>query len=436
MFGYYLTLGLRSLRRHSVLTALMVFGIALGIAASMTSLTVFYLMGSDPIPWKSDRLHVVQLDNWDINEGFDPNPEILPDALTYLDATALMAASKADKQAAMYKVVLPVQPDNPEVKPFLSLARATGSDFFGLFDTPFKYGSGWDKSADEQHGRVTVLTQPINEKLFGGADSTGKRVKFDGIEYTVVGVLDSWRPRVKYYDVSNGALNEPEEAFIPFTTAIELQMGSAGNNNCFKNSEPGWEGYLRSDCIWIQFWAQLDTPAKLADYKAFLDAYIGEQKKLGRFERPLRSKLPNVTQWLEEQKVVSSDVEIQVGLSFAFLLVCLVNTVGLLLAKFMRKSGEIGLRRALGASRGQLFLQHLVEAGVVGVTGGLVGLLLTWLGLLGVRALYSEFKAVAQLDWVMVATTLVLSIVAAMLAGLFPTWRACRVQPAAQLKTQ
>ena len=65
MFAYYLELGLRSLRRNPVLTALMIFGIALGIAASMTSLTVFHLMGSDPIPWKSDRLHYVQLDNWD-----------------------------------------------------------------------------------------------------------------------------------------------------------------------------------------------------------------------------------------------------------------------------------------------------------------------------------------------------------------------------------
>ena len=44
----------------------MVLGIGLGIAASMTTLTVMHLMGSDPIPWKSDKLHYVQLDNWDV----------------------------------------------------------------------------------------------------------------------------------------------------------------------------------------------------------------------------------------------------------------------------------------------------------------------------------------------------------------------------------
>ncbi|MCX7060579.1 MAG: ABC transporter permease [Gammaproteobacteria bacterium] len=440
MFGYYLSLGLRSLRRNPVLTALMVFGIALGIAASMTSLTVFRLMGSDPIPWKSDRLHVVQLDNWDVNQAYDEENGRLPDQLSYLDATALIAAGRADRQVAMYKVVLPVQPANdaggPEVKPYLMLGRATYSDFFPMFEPPFRYGGPWSREQDDAKARVTVLTQTTNEKLFGGADSTGKTVRFDGVDYTVVGVLDRWQPRIKYFDLTVGALTEPEEAFIPFTTAIDLRAQSSGNNSCFKTPAPGWDGFLASDCIWIQFWVQLDTPAREAEYKNFLDAYVMEQKKLGRFERPLATLLPDVNEWIALQEVVSRDVEIQVGLAFAFLAVCLVNTVGLLLAKFMRKRGEIGLRRALGASRGQLFTQHLIEAGVVGISGGIVGLALTGLGLMGVRALYSEFQAITELDWTMVAVTLLLSVLSATLAGLFPTWHACRVQPASQLKTQ
>jgi putative ABC transport system permease protein len=81
-----------------------------------------------------------------------------------------------------------------------------------------------------------------------------------------------------------------------------------------------------------------------------------------------------------------------------------------------------------------VFSQFLIESGVVGLSGGVLGLVLTGLGLIAVRGLYAEYRSVAQLDWAMIATTIVLSVLAAVAAGLYPTWRACAVQPAAQLK--
>jgi putative ABC transport system permease protein len=433
MFGYYLQLGLRSLRRNPVLTTLMVVGIGLGIAASMTTLTVLHLMGSDPIPWKSDKLHYVQIDNWDVNNPFsdDGRP---PDQVTYRDAVALMEAGKADKQTAMFKLALPIQPENPEVKPFQALGRVTYADFFAMFEPPFAYGGGWDRKQDAEHARVVVLTRESNEKLFGGQNRVGKTLRMNGVDYSIVGVLADWKLRSKYYDLTNGAFSDADEFFMPFTTAIDLKQRASGNNNCFKSPGDGWDAYLESDCIWIQMWVQLDSPARLAEYHAFLDNYVAEQKKLGRFPRPLNNRLLDVNQWMRDQRVVSRDVQVQTGLAFAFLIVCLVNTIGLLLAKFTRKAGEVGLRRALGASRNDVFKQFLIESGVVGMTGGLLGLLLTGLGLLAVRALYAEYKNVAHLDWSMISITIVLAIASALLAGLYPTWRACRVQPAAQLK--
>jgi putative ABC transport system permease protein len=438
MFGYYVELGMRSLKRNPVLTALMVLGIALGIAASMTSLTLMHIMGSDPIPWKSNVLHYVQLDNWDPNSPFknSSGEDDAPDQVTYRDSKALMEAGKADLQSAMYKVSMPIQPENPEVKPFLSLGRAAYSDFFAMFEPPFVYGNRWDRAQDKQHARVAVLSKDTNEKLFGGQNSVGKHVRMNELDYTVVGVLGEWKPRIKFYDLTNGTLNDPEEFYIPYTTAIELEAGGAGNNSCWKNNDPGWQGYLESECVWQQFWVQLNSPERLAEYRSFLDNYVSEQKRLGRFPRPIHNNLFNVKEWLENQKVVPKDVEVQVGLSFAFLLVCLINTIGLLLAKFMRKSTEIGLRRALGAEKRQLFAQYIIESGVIGISGGILGLVFTFGGLWMVRALYEDYSNVARLDWSMVFTTITLAIAAAVLAGLYPTWRACQIAPAAQLKTQ
>lgn len=435
MLAYYLELGLRSLKRNPILTLLMVFGIGLGIAASMTTLTVMYLMGSDPIPWKSSRLHYVQLDNWSPDQPYydDGRP---PDQVTYRDAVALMEAGKADKQAAMFKMALPVQPENPEIKPFQSLGRVTYADFFAMFEPPFAYGGSWNHDQDASHARVIVLGKDMNEKLFGGQNSVGKSVRLDGNDYTVVGVIGNWKLRSRYYDLTNGAFDDPDEFFIPYTTAIDLKHRGTGNNSCWKSPGDGWDAYLQSDCVWQQMWVELDSPARLEEYKSFLDNYVNEQKKLGRFQRPLNNRLLDVTEWMRDQKVVSRDVEVQTGLGFAFLAVCLVNTIGLLLAKFTRKAGEIGLRRALGASRRNVFTQYMIESGVVGLSGGALGLALTGLGLIAVRWLYADYKSVAQLDWTMVATTIVLAVVSALLAGLYPTWRACQVAPAAQLKTQ
>jgi hypothetical protein len=76
MFNYYLQLGLISLKRNPVLTALMMLGIALGIAATMTSLTLLHVMGSDPIPWKSDNCTTCNSDNWDPNQAYDQETAI------------------------------------------------------------------------------------------------------------------------------------------------------------------------------------------------------------------------------------------------------------------------------------------------------------------------------------------------------------------------
>src|SRR5690606_2119901 len=141
-------------------------------------------------------------------------------------------------------------------------------------------------------------------------------------------------------------------------------------NSCFRSPGEGWDAFLDSDCVWQQMWVQLDSPARVAEYQSFLDSYVGEQKKLGRFPRPLNNRLSDVKQWMEEQRVVTRDMEVQTGLAFAYLVVCLVNTSGLLLAKFTRKAGEIGLRRALGASRRDVFSPYIIEAAVVGLTGG------------------------------------------------------------------
>ena len=169
------------------------------------------------------------------------------------------------------------------------------------------------------------------------------------------------------------------------------------------------------------------------------DAYLEEQKLVGLFSRTFNIRLDDVEAWMTYNEVVDEDVGVLLGLAILFLIVCLLNTIGLLLAKVLRRAKDVSLRRALGASKQTLFFQYVVEASMIGFAGGVLGIGLTWLGLRGIENLFSAFESVSklvQMDWVMVMAAVALAIVSALAAALYPTWRACNVTPATQLRIQ
>lgn len=437
MFTYYLKLATISIRRNIILTALMILAIGLGIGACMTTITVNYVMSSDPIPQKSHQLHYVQVDNWDPNNpaNSDGSP---PVQITYIEATNFMRDKQAFRQSAIASTSGVVNPPGDDTKPFMSQIRIAYSDFFPMFELPFLYGSGWSHSADNKRELVVVLSRETNDRVFGGEDSVGRTLEILGRQFRVVGVLDEYYPVPRFYDVSVGALNKPEDLYMPFALKEELELDPNGNVNCWKSpAGEGFKAFLQSECINYQMWVELPTAADKREYEDYLYNYVTEQKKLGRFPRPMNNRLLNVMEWLEDQEVVEDDAQILLWLSFMFLAVCLLNTIGLLLAKFVSKSAEIGLRRAVGASKSDLFKQHLVETAVIGICGGVLGLLLALLGLEGIKMLYGEIpEPLVQLDLTMVGVALLLALISSVAAGLYPTWRACSIAPASQLKSQ
>ena len=434
MFGYYFNLALRSFKRNKALTALMVLAIALGIGASMTTLTVFHVLSGDPIPQKSDRLFYVQLDP-ETREGYKPGREP-QDQLTRFDAEELLRQKQAKRQAMMTGGGGIIEPEGSTLKPFAAGLRYTSSDFFPMFDVPFRLGRPWTAGDDQAHARVAVITRALGEKLFGNANPVGRNLRIDGHGLRIVGVLDHWKPTPHFYDLYTGSYDSDEQAFVPMATALELKLGRNGNMNCFGRTLVNDPEAENVPCAWIQYWVELDSAGDAPAYKRYLDNYSEQQRRAGRFERPANTRLRNVPELMAFRQVMPNDVRLQLWLALGFLAVCLVNTVGLLLAKFLRRSGEIGVRRALGASRAEIFKQCVVEAGTVGLAGGVFGLLLALLGLWAVRQQPASYASLAHLDGSMLLLTFVLAVAASLLAGLLPAWRAMQVTPAIQLKSQ
>jgi putative ABC transport system permease protein len=442
MVWHNLRIAWKSLKRNALLTALIISGIALGIGASTTFAAVRHAFARHPIPQKADTLHYVRLDSWDPLKPYPgDDPTRPPTQITYRDMVGVMASKIPQRQTGMAKSSQYVYPDPKVGRPFRENVRLVFADFFPMFDVPFRYGTGWDRQADAGPEPVVVLASEMNDKLFGGSNSVGKTVRIANRDFRVVGVMGPWKPNVKYYDLTQNAIAEPEKIYMPFNHLKPMQLQPSGNRDGWgpSPSVSGFEGLLVSETCWIQMWVELPDGKAVNDYRDFLTAYVMEQKRTGRFPRPLNNRLSTVKEWMEEQKVVPPQANTMLIVSLLFLAVCAVNLVGLLLGKFLARAPEVSVRRALGATRGDIFLQHVIECEVIGIMGGAVGLLLA-LG--GLAALNVWVKTTAtrtdffQLDGPMILLGIGLSLAAGLAAGLYPAWRTCRIPPAVHLKVQ
>ncbi len=443
MLRYYLRLALNSLRRTPGLTALMICAIALGIAACIVTLTFYHAMSGNPIWWKNNVLYAVTMDSWDPGEPYDTQrPTLPPPQLTYKDATYLFQSDIPQRKLIMAELLGMLSGAPGQTVPLRVVTRGTTKDFFAMFDVPFQYGGGW-RGNDLDAVPEIVLTKEVNDALFGGSDSVGRSVLWNGYRFRVVGVLRHWQPLPRFYDVVNGgAFPQPDtmdQAFVPFGWFTALQATPSSNMSCDDAGGIGsYKAFLGSDCVWIEMWAQLPSAASRERFQSYMDAYWAAQRRAGRFQRPLNNRLTNVGDWLKVNGVVDSDSRILLRVAFAFLAVCLLNTVGILLTKFLRGAPIIGVRRALGANRRQIFLQHIVEVAVVSVSGALLGLALGAAGLAGVQAIYTQdntYGMLAHFDPLGIAWALALAALSTLAAGLYPAWSVGRLPPARYLKS-
>ena len=436
MFGYYLQLAWRGFGRNKVLTTLMVLTIAVGIGATMTTLGLYFVLSGDPIPRKSQQLFYPQLEPRSL--GKDATLESDPLAqMTRYDAEELLRQKRGDRQALMSAGSVTVLPTGRATQPFRVMTRYTSADFFPMFEVPLAAGNAWSAAEDDGRALVAVIDRKLAQRLYGTDDAIGKQLRLPQGVFQVVGVLGNWKPTPRFYDLTSQRYGGDEQVLLPFSTSRALTLDTQGSMTCWGSSDGG-EGNrgLTAPCAWLQYWVQLDTPDKARDYLKYLADYSDSQRASGRFERPTNVRLHDVMGWLDFNRIVPNDVRLQMWLAFGFLLVCLINTVSLLLAKFLRRSGEIGVRRSLGASRADIFKQCLVEAGSIGLAGGVLGLGFAAIGLWLIRQQPDEYAQLAQMDLTTLWMTFVLAVGVSLLAGLLPAWRAMQIPPALQLKSQ
>ncbi len=207
---------------------------------------------------------------------------------------------------------------------------------------------------------MIVLSRKLNDKLFGGV-RTASAARSAGTTASSASsaCCDHWEPQPKFYDLNNGNFAIPEDAYIPWkwgeTLVAQLRrfqqlLEDRGHRVTPKASAtPSASGFrCGSSCR--------TRPPATACSRCSTTTRIEQSE-----ERPLPAPAVTTASPMSgpvarrTRSVVSSDNRVLVGLAFAFLAVCLINTIGLLLAKFLNAAPLSGVRRALGASRRDLF---------------------------------------------------------------------------------
>ena len=439
MGGYYIVLALRSSARSKALPTLAIVLLGFGVSACMVSYAVFRATTSDPLPTKSSQLYVPLIDNVGPSYTDQGEPHW---SLSYIDAMALWRARKASRLTLLYATKWQLESDNPLVSAMSLGGDAVTADFFSMFDVPFRFGGGWTADDDAHDATVAVISRHLNETLFGGKNSVGQEIRLDGQLFRISGVLGDWNPRPRFFDAgSHGTVYNFDDAgdiYIPFTRATDMKKDSLVvycPTASWLSDKSNWNGYLHSECDRIDAWVELATPADADHYREYLRNYAAEQQRLGRFSWAPNIRLRNLTDSLVYWDVTPPASTLSMLVSASFLLIVLVNVVGLMLARFMRRAPEIGIRRALGASRAVIYRQFLIEAATMGFVGGLLGVALTLLGVWGAGGLFEPTIArLVHADTSLIALTVLLAMTATVAAALYPTWRAAQTQPAWQIK--
>ncbi len=445
-WGYAVELAWRGLRKSPGITVLSVLALALGMGATITAYSVTRLLAGNPLPSRAHSLYQVQLDS----SGLAPYGLAAqfygPHAMTWLDVKQLEAARPKVPQTAVVNTGS-LNINKAAGSGGAAVAKVRGlevqSAFFRMFDVPLVAGHGWAHDDDVNAAPVAVIAQTLARKLFGGADKAiGQTFQIGGKPFRVVGVSGHWKPYPHFYGLTYCTYAcEAEQLFIPISTAraqgvslFQIIFVSGGNFAC--NRQAG--GVSAAKCPYLGFWASLPTAAARSSYRTTLAHYASSQKATGRLKHGgmQATALASIGAILNAHHVVPFSVRFGVWVALVFLLVCLANVAGLLLTRFMRGAVELGIRRALGATRGAVFAQCLLEASLVGLVGGALALPLVWLGLWLVKHQPTAYASVIALDWQACVELLVLAIICGAVIGIVPAWRAAVVDPGLQVKEQ
>ena len=193
---------------------------------------------------------------------------------------ALKRSSLPVRQTASFRARLTVIPD-PGGRTADARGRAPRRGGL-LRDVPgaVPLGGPWTREADSKLEQVIVLSETLNERLFGGRNSVGQSLRIETRDFRIVGVLAGWQPTVRMYDMTGSALSEAEAVYMPFGLVVPMEIRRRGQQR--RLGHPSGTGVAGLPQLGDQLATVLGRTASPNDdaaYRSFIESYIPNRRK-------------------------------------------------------------------------------------------------------------------------------------------------------------
>ncbi|GJQ25125.1 MAG: multidrug ABC transporter substrate-binding protein [Phycisphaerae bacterium] len=399
-------MALRSLWIHPLRSILATLGVIIGVAAVVAAMAILKGMGarmeSGFASMGSNKIFVgaaVQRRSGRMVGTFD--------SIKYEDALAI------DKECGAVGMVMPQVTSSSTIK-FLSkntTASVLGASeiYPDINNHKVSEGSFFTRTDVQGGAAVVVLGSKVKKELFGGRPAIDEKVKISGLlgtrTFTVVGVMEE-KGNVAFTDVD-------QQVIVPITAAMEKLYG------------------LKSvHAILAEALSPSDQDIERA--KDQIKRVLRQRHKIRAGQQDdfqVQAQREFVTQFAQFQIIAGVVLWSIAGIS---LVVGGIGIMNIMLVAVTERTREIGVRMAMGAQRGDVLNQFLVEASIVSLLGGAAGVLTGWGLARTIEKITRVMETITTSGAVLMA--LGMATVVGIISGIYPAWKASRLDPVEALR--